>query len=115
MLLLFLVVATATRCPLNEDSNDNAQSLPLRIDFAAFPAFPAEVVVAPRKVTPNPLGPPANSDNYASLAIGFRARARAAASAGRDGYRMNDAKSGAAGRRAHGQYNWGALSSKLRF
>jgi hypothetical protein len=55
MLLLFLVVATATRCPLNEDSNDNAQSSPLRIDFAAFPAFPAEVVVAPRKLTPNPL------------------------------------------------------------
>jgi hypothetical protein len=45
----------------------------------SIPVFPTEVVVVPRKSTRYRWGSPANSDSYASFAIGFRTRERLAA------------------------------------
>ena len=66
---------------------------PLRQDyFAAFPAFPPEVVAVLRKSTHYPWGLLANLDSLDSLDIGFRSAGEAGpATAGRAGYRMNNA------------------------
>jgi hypothetical protein len=110
MRLILPALAAAGRCRLNSDRNDNARSLTRRVgvggDLAAFPVFPTEVVAVPRTPTHYRWGSPANSDSYASCAIGFRTQqgraalpgpsGRAAGQTGtvpavRDGIQMNDA------------------------
>jgi hypothetical protein len=82
MLLALPALAAAGPCPLNRDSNDNAYPLARRIDgqvhamlssrdFAAFPAFPPEVVAVSLKSTHYEWGSPANSDIYANYANRF--------------------------------------------